>query len=217
MQSRATPHNLRDRFLLWDAIRESEQIIADSGAGRSARSERAAASDDLRQRAGLPSSQRSPGERRKNLAQLRLTARSIRDIARLKYGLGRSHREIAAALGIAVSTVGRHASLAAEAGSSWPRCRKGWTTPHSKRRSSQPSRCPRVPARSGLGGDSPRAAASLAGVPHCPSERLTGTAASATATRRGVAAWTPRSPTPPPKRPTARGTRCAGASGPAAR
>ena len=120
MQSRATPHNLRDRFLLWNAIRESEQIIADSEAGRSARSERAAAPDDLKQRAGLPSSQRSPEGRRKNPAQMRLSARSIREVVRLKYRLGRSHREIAAALGIAVSTVSRHASYATEAGVSWP-------------------------------------------------------------------------------------------------
>ena len=50
--------------------------------------------------------------------------RRIREVLRLKYGLGRSHRQIAAALGIANSTVSLYVSLyvsrAAEAGLSWP-------------------------------------------------------------------------------------------------
>ena len=46
--------------------------------------------------------------------------RSIREVLRLKYGLGRSHREIAGALGIATSTVSLYVSRAAEAGFSWP-------------------------------------------------------------------------------------------------
>ena len=46
--------------------------------------------------------------------------RSIREVLRLKYGLGRTHRQIAAALGIANSTVSLYVSRAVEAGLSWP-------------------------------------------------------------------------------------------------
>ena len=46
--------------------------------------------------------------------------RKIRELLRLKYELGRSHREIAASLGIANSTVSDYASRAAAAGLSWP-------------------------------------------------------------------------------------------------
>ena len=46
--------------------------------------------------------------------------RSIREVLRLKYGLGRSHRQIATALGICNSTVSLYVSRAAEAGLSWP-------------------------------------------------------------------------------------------------
>ena len=46
--------------------------------------------------------------------------RKIRELLRLKYELGRSHREIAAALGVSNSTVSAYASRAAEAGFSWP-------------------------------------------------------------------------------------------------
>ena len=42
--------------------------------------------------------------------------RKIRELLRLKYELGRSHREIAASLGIANSTVSDYASRAAAAG-----------------------------------------------------------------------------------------------------
>ena len=46
--------------------------------------------------------------------------RKIRELLRLKYELGRSHREIAASLGIANSTVSDYASRAAAAGLSRP-------------------------------------------------------------------------------------------------
>ena len=42
------------------------------------------------------------------------------EVLRLKYELGRSHREIAAAIGIAISTVSKYASQAEEGGLSWP-------------------------------------------------------------------------------------------------
>ena len=54
------------------------------------------------------------------MTQKRLSMRSIREVLRLKYGLGRSHRQITAALGIANSTVSLYMSRAAEAGFSWP-------------------------------------------------------------------------------------------------
>ena len=54
------------------------------------------------------------------MTQQRLSMRSIREVLRLKYGLGRSHRQIAQALGIANSTVSLYVSRAAEAGFSWP-------------------------------------------------------------------------------------------------
>ena len=46
--------------------------------------------------------------------------RKIRELLRLKYELGRSHREIAASLGIANSTVSEYARRAAAAGFTWP-------------------------------------------------------------------------------------------------
>ncbi len=46
--------------------------------------------------------------------------RKIRDVLRLKYGLGRSNREIAAILRISHSTVGSYLRRAHEAGVSWP-------------------------------------------------------------------------------------------------
>ncbi len=46
--------------------------------------------------------------------------RKIRDVLRLKYGLGRSHREIAAILRISHSTVGSYVRLGRQAGVSWP-------------------------------------------------------------------------------------------------
>ena len=45
--------------------------------------------------------------------------RKIRELLRLKYELGRSHREIAASLGIANSTVSDYPSRAAAGGLSW--------------------------------------------------------------------------------------------------
>ena len=54
------------------------------------------------------------------MAQKRLSMRKIRDVLRLKYGLGRSHREIAAILRISHSTVGSYVRRAREAGVSWP-------------------------------------------------------------------------------------------------
>ena len=50
----------------------------------------------------------------------RLSMRKIRDVLRLKYELGRSHREIAAILRISHSTVGSYVRRAREAGVSWP-------------------------------------------------------------------------------------------------
>ena len=46
--------------------------------------------------------------------------RKIRELLRLKYELGRSHREIAASLGIANSTVSGYVRRASAAGFSWP-------------------------------------------------------------------------------------------------
>ena len=46
--------------------------------------------------------------------------RKIRELLRLKYELGRSHREIAASLGIANSTVSDYVRRASAAGYSWP-------------------------------------------------------------------------------------------------
>ena len=46
--------------------------------------------------------------------------RKIRELLRLKYELGRSHREIAASLGVANSTVSDYVRRARAAGFSWP-------------------------------------------------------------------------------------------------
>ena len=46
--------------------------------------------------------------------------RKIRELMRLKYELGRSHREIAVSLGVANSTVSDYAGRARAAGLSWP-------------------------------------------------------------------------------------------------
>ena len=46
--------------------------------------------------------------------------RKIRELLRLKYELGRSHREIATSLGIADSTVSDYVRRASAAGFSWP-------------------------------------------------------------------------------------------------
>ena len=54
------------------------------------------------------------------MAQKRLSMRKIRDVLRLKYGLGRSKREIAAILRISHSTVGSDLGRARDAGVSWP-------------------------------------------------------------------------------------------------
>ena len=54
------------------------------------------------------------------MSQRRLSMRKIRDVLRLKYGLGRSHREIAAILRISHTTVGNYVRRAREAGVSWP-------------------------------------------------------------------------------------------------
>lgn len=54
------------------------------------------------------------------MSQKRLSMRKVRDVLRLKYGLGRSHREIAGMLGISHSTVGDYVRRAREAGVSWP-------------------------------------------------------------------------------------------------
>ena len=54
------------------------------------------------------------------MAQKGLSMRKIRDVLRLKYGLGRSHREIGTILRICHSTVGSYVRRAREAGLSWP-------------------------------------------------------------------------------------------------
>ena len=54
------------------------------------------------------------------MSQPRLSMRKIRELLRLKYKLGRSHREIAASLGIANSTVSGYVRRASAAGFSWP-------------------------------------------------------------------------------------------------
>ena len=53
------------------------------------------------------------------MVQKRLSMPSIREVLRLKYELGRSHRQIAAALGIGHSTVGAYVRRAEAAGVSW--------------------------------------------------------------------------------------------------
>ena len=54
------------------------------------------------------------------MSQKRLSMRKIRELMRLKHELGRSHREIAASLGVANSTVSDYVRRAAAAGLSWP-------------------------------------------------------------------------------------------------
>ena len=54
------------------------------------------------------------------MSQKRLSMRKIRELMRLKYELGRSHREIAASLGVANSTVSDYVRRAVAAGLSWP-------------------------------------------------------------------------------------------------
>ena len=54
------------------------------------------------------------------MSQKRLSMRKIRELMRLKYELGRSHREIAASLGVANSTVSDYVRRAVAAGFSWP-------------------------------------------------------------------------------------------------
>ena len=54
------------------------------------------------------------------MSQKRLFMRKIRELLRLKYELGRSHREIAVSLGVANSTVSDYAGRARAAGLSWP-------------------------------------------------------------------------------------------------
>ena len=54
------------------------------------------------------------------MSRKRLSMRKIRELMRLKYELGRSHREIATSLGIANSTVSDYAGRARAAGLSWP-------------------------------------------------------------------------------------------------
>ena len=53
------------------------------------------------------------------MAQKRLSMPRVREVLRLKYELGRSHRQIAAALGIGHSTVGAYVRRAKAVGISW--------------------------------------------------------------------------------------------------
>ena len=50
------------------------------------------------------------------MSQERLSMRKIRELLRLKYELGRCHREIATSLGIAASTVSDYVRRASAAG-----------------------------------------------------------------------------------------------------
>ena len=88
----------------------------------------------------------------------RLSMRKIREPLRLKYELGRSHREIATSLGIANSTVSDYVRRASAAGFSWP-LPEGLTTPRWKRHCSRPRRRLGFPARAGLGTRAPGASA----------------------------------------------------------
>ena len=54
------------------------------------------------------------------MSQKRLSMRKIRELRRLKYELGRNHREIAASLGIANRTVSDYVRRVRAAGFSWP-------------------------------------------------------------------------------------------------
>ena len=54
------------------------------------------------------------------MSQKRLSMRKIRELLRLKYELGRSHREIAGSIGVANSTVSDYVRRATAAGLSWP-------------------------------------------------------------------------------------------------
>ena len=54
------------------------------------------------------------------MAQRRLSMRSVHEVLGLKYDLDRSHREIAAVVGISLSTVSSYLSRAEAAGLSWP-------------------------------------------------------------------------------------------------
>ena len=54
------------------------------------------------------------------MSQKRLSMRKIRELLRLKYELGRSHRQIAASLGIANSTVSDYVRRASAGGFFWP-------------------------------------------------------------------------------------------------
>ena len=54
------------------------------------------------------------------MSEKRLSMRKIRELMRLKYEFGRSHREIAASLGVANSTVSDYVRRAVAAALSWP-------------------------------------------------------------------------------------------------
>jgi transposase len=54
------------------------------------------------------------------MAQARLSMRKIEEILRLKYELGRTHREIAQSCGVSASTVSEYVTHAKAAGLSWP-------------------------------------------------------------------------------------------------
>ena len=66
--------------------------------------------------------------------------RKIRELLRVKYELGRSHREIATSLGITNSTVSDYARRAAAAGFSWPLPEGQDETPRWRRRCFRPCR-----------------------------------------------------------------------------
>lgn len=127
------------------------------------------------------------------MSQKRLFMRKIRDLLRLKYELGRSHREIATSLGIANSTASDYVRRASAAGFSWPfRCRRDWTAPRWRRCCSRrswrgfpgPSRTGATPTGSFRG--TGRDAAAVGGWSTEPLIRTAiRTAGSASATRRG--------------------------------
>ena len=85
------------------------------------------------------------------MSQKRLSMRKIRELLRLKYELGRSHRDIATSLGIANSTVSDYVRRASAAGFSWPFAGGAWTTLRWRRRCSRPRRRRGFPGRSRTG------------------------------------------------------------------
>ena len=58
------------------------------------------------------------------MAQRKLTMRKIKEILRLKWGLGLSDRQVGVSLKVAHSTVGEYVKRAERAGLDWPQAEK---------------------------------------------------------------------------------------------